>query len=204
MTCGIRKVNHHGGISRFDDVESTVRARLRSLRRTRGWSLDDLSERSHLGASTISRIETGKRAISLDVLIALADALDVDVNSLLDVAENDDVIIRPAPTEWRGVTIWPLSRPTSSTAAIKMRLEPTAQRPEPRIHPGHDWLFVLSGRLELILGERLVIVNTGEAAEFSTMTPHSINAIDTHAEFIMVFDRDGQLAHLHKLHEAES
>jgi hypothetical protein len=49
-----------------------------------------------------------------------------------------------------------------------------------------------------------VIVNTGEAAEFSTMTPHSINAIDTHAEFIMVFDRDGQLAHLHKLHEAES
>jgi transcriptional regulator with XRE-family HTH domain len=197
-------VNHHGGISRFDDVESTVRARLRSLRRTRGWSLDDLSERSHLGASTISRIETGKRAISLDVLIALADALDVDVNSLLDVAENDDIVIRPAPTGWRGVTIWPLSRPTSSTAAIKMRLEPTAQRPEPRIHPGHDWLFVLSGRLELTLGERLVIVNTGEAAEFSTMTPHSINAIDTPAEFIMVFDRDGQLAHLHRLHEAVS
>ena len=185
----------------FDDVESTVRARLRSLRQTRGWSLDDLAERSHLSAPTISRIETGKRAISLDVLIALADALDVGANSLLDVAENDDVIIRPAPTGWRGVTIWPLSRPTSGTAAIKMRLEPTAQRPEPRIHPGHDWLFVLSGRLELTLGERLVIVDTGEAAEFSTMTPHSINAIDTPAEFIMVFDRDGQLAHLHR-HES--
>jgi quercetin dioxygenase-like cupin family protein len=126
----------------------------------------------------------------------------VDVSSLLDVAENDDIVIRPAPTGWRGVTIWPLSRPTSSTAAIKMRLEPKAQRPEPRIHPGHEWLFVLSGRLQLILGERQVIVDTGEAAEFSTMTPHSINAIDTTAEFIMVFDRDGQLAHLHKLHES--
>ena len=186
----------------FDDVENTVRARLRSLRRTRGWSLDELAERSHFSASTISRIETGKRAISLDVLIALAEALDVDVNSLLDVADNDDVVIRPAPTGWLGVTIWPLSRPSSSTAAIKMRLEPPAQRPEPRIHPGHDWLFVLSGRLELTLGERQVIVDTGEAAEFSTMTPHSINAIDTPAEFIMVFDRDGQLAHLHRLHES--
>jgi len=186
----------------LDEIESAVRARLRSLRRTRGWSLDDLAERSHLSASTISRIETGKRAISLDVLIALADALDVDVNSLIDVADNDDIIIRPAPTRWRGVTIWPLSRPASSTAAIKMRLEPTAQRPEPRIHPGHDWLFVLSGSLELTLGERQVIVNTGEAAEFSTMTPHSINAVESPAEFIMVFDRDGQLAHMHRLHES--
>jgi transcriptional regulator with XRE-family HTH domain len=190
------------GMTGFDDVESTVRARLRSLPRTRGWSLDDLAERSHLSASTISRIETGKRAISLDVLIALADALDVGVNSLVAVAEDDDIVIRPASTRWPGVVIWPLSRPTSSTAAIKMRLEPTAERPEPRIHPGHDWLFVLSGRLELTLGDRQAIVNTGEAAEFSTMTPHSIDAIDSPAEFIMVFDRDGQRAHLHRLHES--
>jgi hypothetical protein len=62
---------------------------------------------------------------------------------------------------------------------------------------GHDWLFVLSGRLELILAERRAMVNTGEAAEFSTMTPHAINAIDKPAEFIMVFDRDGKRAHLH-------
>ena len=183
------------------DVEGTVRARLRSLRRTRGWSLDDLAARSHLSASTISRIETGKRAISLDVLIALANALDLDVNSLVDVADDDDIVIRPTSTGWPGVVIWPLSRPTSNTAAIKMRLEPNAERPDPRIHPGHDWLFVLSGRLELTLGDRRAIVNTGEAAEFSTMTPHSINAIDTRAEFIMIFDRDGQRAHLKEHHE---
>jgi len=180
------------------DVTSTVRARLRSLRRVRGWSLDDLAERSHLSASTISRIETGKRTISLEVLVSLADALDVDMNGLIELDEDDDMIIRPAAiTRWPGVTIWPLDRPTGNTAAIKMRLEPNAERPKPRIHAGHDWLFVLSGRLELILGERRAIVNTGEAAEFSTMTPHAINAIDKPAEFIMVFDRDGQRAHLH-------
>ena len=192
------RLGQYGGITGSDDVERTVRARLRSLRRTLGWSLDDLAQRSHLSASTISRVETGKRTISLDVLIALADALDVDVNSLLVVREDDDIIIRPAPSTWPGVTIWPLSRPTSSTAAIKMRLEPTAERPEPRIHPGHDWLFVLSGRVELTLGERRAIVSVGEAAEFSTMTPHSIDAIDTPAEFIMVFDRDGRRDHSSK------
>lgn len=185
-----------------DHVERTVRARLRSLRLTRGWSLDVLAERSHVGASTISRIETGSRAVSLDVLIALADALDVDVSSLVNEAENRDIVIRPASTKWPGVVIWPLSRPTSAMAAIKMRLEPTAERPEPRVHPGHDWLFVLSGLLELTLGERQVIVNTGEAAEFSTMTPHSIKAIGTPSEFIMVSDRDGQRAHVQRLDES--
>jgi len=182
----------------FDDVENTVRARLRSLRQALGWSLDDLAERSHLSASTISRIETGKRTISLDILLALASALHVDVNALIDAhRDDDDIIIRPSPARWSGVTIWPLSRPTSSTNAIKMRLDPAAKRPDPQVHPGHDWLFVLSGRLQLTISERQLIVNTGEAAEFSTMAPHAIDAIDEPAEFIMVLDRDDQRAHLH-------
>jgi len=185
------------GIVEFEDVENTARARLRSLRQAQGWSLDDLAERSQLSASTISRIETGKRTISLDVLLVLARALNVDVNALIDAPGDDDIIIRPSPTRWQGVTTWPLSRPTSNTNAIKMRLEPDAKRPEPQVHPGHDWLFVLSGRLQLTIGERQVIVDAGEAAEFSTMTPHALDALDQPAEFIIIFDRDGQRAHLH-------
>ena len=41
-------------------------------------------------------------------------------------------------------------------------------------------------------------VETGEAAEFATMTPHAFTAIDAPAELIMVFDRDGQHAHVHR------
>ena len=88
----------HCSMTGSDAVESAVRARLRSLRRTLGWSLDDLAQRCHLSTSTISRIETGKRAISLDVLIALADALEVDLNALVGVREDDDIIIRAAPS----------------------------------------------------------------------------------------------------------
>ena len=181
-----------------DDVERLVRDRLRSLRRASGWSLDELAARSHLSASTISRIETGKRTIGIDVLVALARALHVDLDSLLDVhRDDDDVVIRPIPTSRRGATTWPLSRPTGSTTVVKMRLEPTARPAAPQVHPGRDWLYVLAGRILLTLGEREVVVDAGEAAEFSTMTPHAIDAVDAPAELVMVFDRDGRHAHLH-------
>ena len=101
------------------DLDAVVRSRLRTLRRSHGWSLDTVAERSHLSASTISRIETGKRSISLDVLMPLARALQIDLESLLDDADqqDDDVVIRPIATNGPGRTTWPLSRPTGSTKA---------------------------------------------------------------------------------------
>ena len=181
-----------------NEIESVVRTRLRSLRTTLGLSLDELSRRANLSPSTISRIETGKRAISLDVLLPLAAALQVGLDVLLDVEVDDDVVIRPTPSTSGKRTTWMLNRATGSTVALKMRLEPTRRRPDPRVHPGRDWFFVLEGRVRLTLGERDVTVEAGEAAEFDTMTPHSFSAVDGPAELIMIFDRDGHHAHVHR------
>lgn len=180
------------------DIEGLVRTRLRSLRTALGYSLDELSERTNLSPSTISRIETGKRTIGLDVLVPLATALHVSLDALLDVHGDDDVVIRPSPTSGGGRTTWQLNRPDGRTVAVKMRLEPTRRRPKQRIHPGHDWFFVLDGRVRLWLGDREIDVQTGEAAEFTTMTPHAFGAIDGPAEIVVIFDRDGQRAHLHR------
>src|SRR5918992_1523912 len=202
VPCGIRKTTaEEGMVGEPSDIEQLVRTRLRSLRTTIGLSLDDLAARANLSASTISRIETGKRTISLDVLVLLAAALQVDLDALLDVRSDPDVVIRPTPTTSGKRTTWMLNRPTGSTIAIKMRLEPTRTAPEQRVHPGHDWFFVLEGRVRLSLGDREVTVETGEAAEFSTMTPHAFAAIDGQAELIAIFDRDGQRAHVH--HETD-
>ncbi len=179
-------------------IEDLVRSRLRSLRLTLGLSLDDVAARTHLSASTISRIETGKRTISLDVLLPLARALQVDLDALLEARHDDDVVIRPTPSSSGDRTSWMLSRSTGNTVAIKMRLEPTAERPEQRVHPGHDWFFVIDGRVRLLLGDREIVVEAGEAAEFATMTPHATQAVDGPAELIMIFDRDGQRAHVHR------
>ncbi len=128
----------------------------------------------------------------------LAGALHIDLDALLDVSNDDDVVIRPTPDVSGTRTTWMLSRATGPMVALKMRLEPSRTPPAPRVHPGHDWFVVTEGRVRLILGERELTVETGEAAEFATMTPHAFTAIDAPAELIMVFDRDGQHAHVHR------
>jgi transcriptional regulator with XRE-family HTH domain len=184
-------------MSEVTDIEAVVRTRLRSLRTTLGLTLDELAARTNLSPSTISRIETGKRTIGLDVLLPLARGLQVDLDSLLDVQADDDVVIRPVAARAGGRTTWTLSRATGRTLAVKMRLEPSGRAPVQRVHPGHDWFFVVEGRVRLLLGEREIVVEAGEAAEFATMTPHALAAIDGPAELIMIFDRDGERVHVH-------
>lgn len=186
----------------LNEIEQVVRTRLRSLRNTLGLSLDELAARTNLSPSTISRVETGKRTISLDILLPMATALQVDLDALLDMRSDDDVVIRPTPNSSCDRTTWILSRSTASTIAVKMRIEPTRQAEEQQVHPGHDWFFVITGRVRLSLGEREITVEAGEAAEFSTMTPHAFAAIDGPADLIIIFDRDGQRAHVH--HATES
>lgn len=183
-------------MSQFTDIEQVVRTRLRTLRNTMGLSLDELSAQTNFSPSTISRIETGKRTISLDVLLPLAKALQVDLDALLDIRSDDNVVIRPTPNSTRDRTTWMLNRPTGSMIVVKMRLKPIRRAPEQRVHPGYDWFFVIEGRVRLLLGEREVTVEAGEAAEFATMTPHAFAAIGGPAELIMIFDRDGQRAHV--------
>ena len=184
-------------------IEDLVRQRLRGLRTSMGYSLDDLAARTHISASTISRIETGKRTISLDMLQPLCDALQTDVATLLDTTTDEDVVIRPAASRSRGTTVWHLTRHSSesSIGALKMRLEPRKRRHEPRVHPGHDWFFVLSGTVLLTLGDREIEVGEGEAAEFSCMVPHRFEAHGGPAEILTIFDRDGRTAHLGADHD---
>lgn len=177
------------------DVEGLVRSRLRALRTSAGLSLEEVGRRAGLSASTVSRVETGHRTLGLDVLLPLARALSVRVDDLLDTSTEDDVVIRPVPAKHRSSTVWQLTRPASPFGAIKMRLEPTRRAPEQQVHPGRDWMFVLEGRVVLLLGERRIEVGAGEAAEFATMTPHAVAALDGPAEVLMVFDPHGRAAH---------
>ena len=175
-SCEIRKVCQNGDVDGVSDLEGVARSRLRSLRTTMGYSLDELAERTNLSPSTISRVETGKRTLSLDVLVPLANALQVSLDVLFEMPTDDDVVIRPVAHSSGARTTWPLSRPNGRTIAMKMRLEPSDARPNQRVHPGHDWFLVLEGRVRLWLGERQIDVDAGEAAEFSTMVPHAFTA----------------------------
>ena len=186
------------------DLDGLVRKRIRGLRAARGWSLDDLAARCYLSPSTLSRIETGHRRIALDQLAPIARALGATIDQLVESVADDDVVIRPQRDEARGITTWMLSRdpgPHGVTVA-KMRITrpaPVRGTQEMKVHPGHDWFTVLSGTIVLLLGERTIMVDAGQAAEFSTMTPHAFGAHGGPAEVLGIFDHDGQRTHLRPL-----
>lgn len=180
------------------DLDGVIRARIRGLRLARGWSLDVLAARCHTSASTLSRIETGHRRISLDQLVPIARALGSTLDQLVESVDDADVVIRPRRDRGHGVTTWLLSGdygPQGMTVA-KMRITARTPRAKLGVHPGRDWFTVLSGTARLHLGDRTILVETGQAAQFSTMTPHGITAHGGPVEILAILDRDGQRVHL--------
>ena len=184
------------------ELDGVVRARIRGLRAARGWSLDELAARCYLSPSTLSRIETGHRRIALDQLAPIARALGTTLDQLVEPVDDGDVVIRPHRDVVRGATTWMLTREPGphGVSVAKMRLTKPPPRPgsgELRVHPGQDWFTVLSGTAVLVLGERAIVVEAGQAADFSTMLPHAVGAKDGPAEILCIFDHDGQRTHLH-------
>jgi transcriptional regulator with XRE-family HTH domain len=180
------------------DLDAVIRARIRGLRLARGWSLDALAARCHMSASTLSRIETGHRRISVDQLVPLARALGSTLDQLVESVADDDVVIRPRRDRAHGVTTWLLSGDYGPQGMTVAKMRVTARRPprELGVHPGRDWFTVLSGVARLHLGDRIILIEPGQAAQFSTMTPHAITAHDGPVEILVILDRDGQRAHL--------
>ena len=181
-------------------LENVIRQRIRSLRLARGWSLDALAARCHLSPSTLSRIETGHRRIALDQLVPIARALDTTLDQLVESPTDEDVVIRPEPQRHHGITTWLLSREGSLPGVTVAKMRITDETPisvdQLGVHPGHEWFTVLSGTVRLQLGDRTIRVEAGQAAQFSTMTPHAFTAYGGPTEILSILDRDGQRAHL--------
>lgn len=181
-----------------EQTESIVRQRIRGMRLARGWTLDTLAARCFLSPSTLSRIETGQQRIALEQLVAIAKALGTSLDQLVEPEGDEDVVIRPEPESIDGATFWLLSRERDRRGVTigKMRITEDREPGEPQVHPGYEWFTVLSGTIRLRLGTRAILVRPGQAVEFSTMTPHRIDAHEGPAEILTIFDHDGEQAHL--------
>jgi transcriptional regulator with XRE-family HTH domain len=178
-------------------VEARTRTRLRELRTARGWTLDQLARESGVSASTISRIETGHRRLGLDQLVPLARALGRSVDELVEPApDDDDIVIRPEPSRIDGRTAWMLGPARDGRYVFKVRFRATKTRPQMGDpHAGHDWVYVLSGTLWLVLDGRDLYVPEGRAAEFSTRVPHGFGGAGGPVEALMILSGQGQRTH---------
>jgi transcriptional regulator with XRE-family HTH domain len=181
-------------------LDARVRERLRALRQEQGLTLQQVAERAHLDVSTLSRLEGGKRRLALDHIPALADALGVSADELLRSTPRPDPRVRARPRRHDGLTLWPLTNRGHGGGLHAYKVHVAATRRTPpkamRVHEGHDWLYVLDGRLRLLLGDDTYILDPGEAAEFTTWTPHWFGAVDGPVDFILVVGPHGERSHL--------
>lgn len=181
----------------MDPALAHVGTRLRSARRDRGWTLDDLAERAGMSASTLSRLESGKRQASLELLLPLTRQLGIRIDDLLPASPADPRIHRSVQRR-DGMVIAPLTRESSPIQTFKVVFPPAEQAPAPRVHDGYEWLYVLSGRLRLAFEDHVHVIERGEAAEFDTRLPHSLSAMpEAPAEVLSIFSAAGERMHTH-------
>jgi transcriptional regulator with XRE-family HTH domain len=174
-----------------------VGPRLRRVRDQRGLTLTEVAERTQISKSTLSRLETGQRRPSLELLLPLAQVYRVPLDDLVGAPEIGDPRIRLKPRRVNGRTVLPLTRP-GGIQAWKIVIPTTQSRPNPRAHDGFEWLYVLSGRMRLVLGDQDLVLGVGEAAEFDTRVPHWFGSTgEQPADVLSIFGRAGERMHLH-------
>lgn len=180
-----------------DEVLAEVGPRLRRVRKERGATLAGLSKATGISVSTLSRLESGLRRPSLELLLPIARAHQVPLDELVGAPPVGDPRIRAKPLVMHGRTHWPLTRQPGGLQAYKV-LEPQRKlEPDPRVHEGYEWLYVLSGRLRLVLGEHDVVLTAGEAAEFDTRVPHWFGSTgEGPVEFLSLFGPQGERMHV--------
>jgi transcriptional regulator with XRE-family HTH domain len=181
----------------WDAVIGAVGARLRALRRERGLTLAELSAETGISVSILSRLESGQRRPTLELLLPLASFHAVQLDALVGVPPTGDPRVHPRPVHVDGATLLPLTQRQGGLQGYKhfYPAQPAPPVPELRTHPGHAWLCVLSGKLRLVLSEEDLVLGPGEAVEFDMRIPHWLgNAGTEPVECLSLFGRQGERA----------
>jgi len=177
----------------------SVGTRLRALRSERGLTLADLAETTGISISTLSRLESGRRKATLELLLPLARAHGILLDDLVSEPSVPDPRVHARGQKRGVVTSFPLSREPSSIQAFKQVIAASkvVRLPTPRVHEGYEWLYVLSGRLRLVLGPHDLTLTPGEVAEFDTRVPHWFGSADgERVEYLTLFSKQGERMHV--------
>ena len=170
-----------------------VGSRLKRLRTQRRLTLTGVADTTGISKSTLSRLETGQRRPTLELLLALSHAYRVPLDDLVGAPEVGDPRIRLRPGRVKGRTVIPLTRQRQGMQAWKIVIPTSQVIPEPRGHEGHEWIYVLSGHMRLVVGDRDWVLGPGEVAEFDTQVPHWFGSTgEEPSEILSIFGRPGE------------
>jgi transcriptional regulator with XRE-family HTH domain len=178
-------------------VLEAVGPRLRTLRQQQEMTLAEVAAGTGISVSTLSRLESGQRRATLELLLPLARMFRLPLDELVGAPQTGDPRVRLQPLKRHGRTLIPLTRQPGGLQAYKMIVPPGEHEETLKTHEGHEWIYVLSGRLRLRLGELDLVLTSGEVAEFDTRTPHWFGAAGSRpAEVLTLFGPQGERMHV--------
>ena len=182
---------------RINTELSQIAPRLRHARQKKDVTLDELARTTGISKSTLSRLESGQRKPSLELLLPIVAALAVPLDEIVTSPRIEDPRVPQKSTRSDGRVLTPLSNHAGEPQTYKITISATDREPSLRTHDGYEWIYVLSGRLRLLLGEHDIVMGAGEAAEFDTKNPHWFGASGAgQVELLSMFGKQGERIHL--------
>lgn len=182
---------------RIETELSQIAPRLRRARRKKNITLEQLAGTTGISKSTLSRLESGQRRPSLELLLPVVAALGVPFDQIVAPPRAEDPRVTPKTTRADGRTFARLSGKSGEPQAFKITILPTEREPVIRTHSGYEWIYVLDGRLRLVLGEHDIVMGPGEVAEFDTTNPHWFGSTGAGpVEILSLFGAQGERMHV--------
>lgn len=171
--------------------------RLRKAREKRDMRLSDVAARTGISMSTLSRLESGQRRPTMELIMLVAMALEVPLADLVAAPNVQDPRVRLRHIHDEGRTVVPLTKQHTEPRAFKLIIPRAEDTPVLRTHAGYEWLYVLSGRMRLRLGPHDIELGPGEVAEFPTEQPHWFGSTGRGpVEVLSLFGTQGEMMHV--------
>jgi DNA-binding XRE family transcriptional regulator len=163
----------------------TVLAKIREIRKSKGLTLEELSQACGLSVSQLSKIENGKARLTFDIALALSGLLKVPVTAFLSSSVSAPIarrsitragggIVHPTP----GMRFEVLCSDFKEKRNVFWRVVISARNVEEsggwRSHPGEEFLHVLEGALNLHTEHyEPTSLATGDSILFDASMPHA-------------------------------
>jgi transcriptional regulator with XRE-family HTH domain len=164
-----------------DSITRAIGSRVRQGRGSRGWTLDQLAERSGVSRRMLVSIEQGSANPSIATLLRISDALGIGLPVLVDMDRPPGLrVIRAgaAPVLWRGslggrAVLVAGTEPPDVTELWDWRLGPGESHSSGAHAPGtRELLLVLDGQVELRVGQDAEVLAMGDSASFAGDLAH--------------------------------
>ncbi|MBI2525257.1 MAG: cupin domain-containing protein [Candidatus Rokubacteria bacterium] len=162
-------------------------AKLQELRAARGFSLEGLAEKASLSAGLLSQLERGVGNPSFLTIAKIAYALDVPIGTFFEGPRTEGVVVRRherkrlIPRDAAAVEgpIYELLTPDvyRKLEVVYVELPPhmSSNKEQPFSHEGEECGVLLSGRLEVHLGDETYVLETGDSISYQSVIPHWYN-----------------------------